>query len=237
VDDLRANLRTLRDRIASVLAQAGRPPESVRLVAVTKTHPPAVVEAAVAAGLRDLGENYVEEALAKMAVVAPQAGVRWHMIGHLQSRKAKSAAAAGFDLIHSVDSIRLGEKLSAAAQVLGRRQAVLLECNVSGEASKAGFAASSPALVDELLPELERLVAMPGLTVRGLMTMAPIVSRAEEARPYFARLRALREVLAARVPGAEWVELSMGMTDDFEAAILEGATLIRIGRAIFGARA
>ncbi len=237
MEDLRANLSAVRARMAQALAQAGRPPESVRLVAVTKTHPPAVVEAAVAAGLIDLGENYVEEAQGKMAAAAPQAALRWHMIGHLQSRKAKAAAAAGFELIHSVDSLRLAEKLSAAAQALGHRQAVLLECNVSGEASKSGFPACSPALVEALLPEAERVAALPGLTVRGLMTMAPIVARADDARPYFARLRAVREILAACVPGAEWIELSMGMTDDFEAAILEGATIIRIGRAIFGARA
>jgi pyridoxal phosphate enzyme (YggS family) len=135
-----------------------------------------------------------------------------------------------------VDSLRLAERLSRAALEAGQRQAVLLECNVSGEASKAGLAAADPARWEALVPEVEAIAALPGLRLRGLMTMAPIVPAPEEARPYFARLRALQDYLARQVPGASWAELSMGMTDDFEAAIAEGATLVRIGRAIFGER-
>jgi pyridoxal phosphate enzyme (YggS family) len=159
------------------------------------------------------------------------------MVGHIQSRKAADAAQAGFALIHSVDSLRLAQRLSRAAQSTGRRLDVLLECNVSGEASKAGFAAVTPQHWAALLPDLEALTALPGLQVRGLMTMAPIVAQPGEARPYFARLRALRDYLTRTLPGAEWDVLSMGMTDDFEAAIQEGATLVRIGRALFGERA
>jgi pyridoxal phosphate enzyme (YggS family) len=222
--------------MARALAAAGRQADSVRLVAVTKTHPPSVVAEAVAAGLLDLGENYIDEAAPKMAAAAPETGVRWHMIGHIQSRKARRVAVAGFALIHSVDSLRLADKLSAAALAGDHRLPVLLGCNVSGEVSKAGFPAATPADVDARVHELEQVAALPGLEVRGLMTIAPVVAHPDEARPYFARLRALREVLTERVPVADWSELSMGMTDDFEAAIAEGATLIRIGRAIFGAR-
>jgi pyridoxal phosphate enzyme (YggS family) len=158
------------------------------------------------------------------------------MVGHIQTRKAAEAALAGFALIHSVDSLRLAQRLSRAAQSAGRRLDVLLECNVSGEASKAGFAAVTQQHWEALLPDLAALTRLPGLQVRGLMTMAPIVAQPGEARPYFARLRALRDYLTGALPGAEWGALSMGMTDDFEAAILEGATLVRIGRAIFGER-
>jgi pyridoxal phosphate enzyme (YggS family) len=233
--DLLGNLTTVRECIAGALRTAGRPAGSVRLVAVTKTQPAAVVAAAIAAGLRDLGENRIEEAVDKMAAI-PKGEARWHMIGHIQSRKAKTVAAANLALVHSVDSLPLAERLSRAAQALGRRQPVLLECNVSGEASKAGFRVETDAALEARLSELEQVTALPGLEVRGLMTMAPIVPHAEAARPYFARLRLLGERLRAAIPGAAWGELSMGMTDDFEVAILEGATLVRIGRAIFGER-
>jgi pyridoxal phosphate enzyme (YggS family) len=159
------------------------------------------------------------------------------MIGHIQSRKAGDVIDGDFALIHSVDSLKLAERLSRLAVQAGRRQAVLLECNVSGEASKGGFPGQTPSEWALLVATFERVVALPGLEVRGLMTMAPIVAEPAEARPYFRRLRALRDFLADRVPAAAWTELSMGMTDDFEAAITEGATLVRVGRAIFGERA
>jgi pyridoxal phosphate enzyme (YggS family) len=189
------------------------------------------------AGQVDIGENRVEEARPKMAALAGGPELRWHMIGHIQSRKAGDVIDGDFALIHSVDSLKLAERLSRLAVQAGRRQAVLLECNVSGEASKGGFPGQTPSEWALLVATFERVVALPGLEVRGLMTMAPIVAEPAEARPYFRRLRALRDFLADRVPAAAWTELSMGMTDDFEAAITEGATLVRVGRAIFGERA
>ncbi len=236
LQDLAANLAAVRQRIDSAARAAGRDPAEVRLVAVTKTHPPEVVRAAVRAGLSDFGENRVEEALPKMRALGDEPGGRWHMIGHIQSRKARDVAGAGFALVHSVDSLKLAERLSRLALEAGAALPALVEVNVSGEASKAGFAAHDPAGWAALLPALEALAHLPGLRVRGLMTMAPLVAQPEAARPFFARLRDLRAFLAARLGPEAWPELSMGMSDDFEAAIAEGATLVRIGRAIFGQR-
>ncbi|MCC6187660.1 MAG: YggS family pyridoxal phosphate-dependent enzyme [Anaerolineales bacterium] len=234
---LAVRLEAVRERMAQAARAAGRDPATVRLVAVTKTHPAAWVAAAAQVGQTTFGENRVEEALPKMAVLAGLGTLHWHMIGHIQSRKARDAARAGFALVHSVDSLKLAERLSHAAVEAGRRQPALLECNISGEATKSGFAAWAPAERDALLPIVERIAALPGLEIRGLMTMAPIVAAPDDARPYFQRLRALRDRLMVLVPGPCWAELSMGMTDDFEAAIAEGATLVRVGRAIFGERA
>ncbi len=236
--DVRAlseNIARVGERITRAARRAGRAPDDVRLEAVTKTHPAEMVEAALAAGLRDFGENRVEEAAPKMGRVRGPA--RWHMIGHVQSRKAGAVVAAGFELVHSVDSLKLARRLDRLAGDAGRIQPILLECNVSGEASKTGFAAHNPAEWATLWPEFEAIALLPRLRVRGLMTMAPIVDDPETARPIFARLRALAEAARRAVPGGDWRDLSMGMTDDFEAAIAEGATLVRIGRAIFGERA
>ncbi|MCS7088161.1 MAG: YggS family pyridoxal phosphate-dependent enzyme [Thermoflexales bacterium] len=236
------SLRLVRERIAEAALRAGRTPESVLLVAVSKTMPPEVVREAFEAGQRDFGENRVEEALPKMRTVGHDEQLRWHMIGHVQSRKARDVAGA-FVLVHSVDSLKLARKLNDHVPE-GRAQEVLLECNVSGEASKYGFALHGwehdAARFEAFAQEVAAILALPRLRVRGLMTMAPIVEAPEQARPFFASLRALRDALRARFPDqpeATFEHLSMGMTDDFEAAIAEGATIVRIGRAIFGARA
>jgi pyridoxal phosphate enzyme (YggS family) len=236
VSTLAQNVAEVQDRIAAAARQAGRDPGAITLVAVSKTHPPEVVAAAAEVGLRLFGENRLEEALPKMQALAGRPGLAWHMVGHIQSRKARDVAHAGFALVHSVDSRKLAQRLARAASEAGQRLEVLLECNVSGEPTKAGFSAADPARWPALLPELEQIAGLAGLRVRGLMTMAPIVDQPQAARPYFARLRGLRDFAAQHVPGAEWATLSMGMTDDFEAAIAEGATLVRIGRAIFGER-
>jgi pyridoxal phosphate enzyme (YggS family) len=227
---------SVQQRMAEAALRAGRQPDEVTLVAVSKTQPPEAVRAAADAGQRDFGENRAEEAAPKMLGLAAQAGLRWHMIGHVQGRKARAVVQAGFALVHSVDSLRLAERLARFAVEAGQCQAVLLECNTSGEASKAGFRADEPDLWATLLPDLRRLVDLRGLEVRGLMTIAPEVSEPGLARPYFARLRLLRDFLIDQLPVKAWPELSMGMTDDFEVAIEAGATLVRVGRAIFGAR-
>ncbi len=236
MDSLSANISNVKERIAAVAQRAGRDPSEILLVAVTKTQPAEVVRAAAGAGLTDFGENRIEEAAPKMAALS-RADVRWHMIGHVQSRKAREVAQAGFALAHSVDSFKLAERLSRCAMDVGHVQPVLLECNVSGETAKSGFAAgASRAQWEALLPEWAKILALPGVRVLGLMTMAPIVRTSEAARPFFQRLRELRDHARARLPQGDWRELSMGMTDDFEAAIPEGATLVRLGRAIFGER-
>ena len=236
---LGANIENVTARIAAAAQRAGRDPSEIQLVAVTKTYPAEVVLAAAEAGLTDFGENRIEEAAPKMRAVA-RPDLRWHMIGHVQSRKAREVALAGFVLVHSVDSLKLAERLSKAAAEAERVQPILLECNVSGEAAKSGFEAfGDSGRWERLLSTFETGLKLPGVRVQGLMTMAPIVEHSEAARPYFARLRELRDFLAAHLPAEPetWQTLSMGMTDDFEAAIVEGATLVRVGRALFGERA
>ncbi len=236
MNHLAGNLARVRERMAAAARQAGRDPAEVTLVAVSKTHPAQTVAAAAEAGLTLFGENRVEEALPKMQALSGRPGITWHMLGHVQGRKARAVAEAGFGLIHSIDSLKLAQRLARAAQEANRVLEVLLECNVSGEASKAGFGAVDARQWERLLPEFEAVAALSGLQVRGLMTMAPIVAAAAAARPDFARLRELRDIKIGRGLAGDWQALSMGMTDDFEAAIAEGATLVRIGRAIFGER-
>ena len=236
------NFHRVQARIASAAQRAGRDPSAVTLVAVSKTHPAEIITAAFELGVRHFGENRVEEAARKIPSVQStiknlKSEIVWHMIGHVQSRKA-AAAAAGFDWIHSVDSLKLAERLSRCAGERRKTLSVLLEFNLAGEASKYGLHLTGDQLADdaELLKSIEAIITLPHLDVAGLMTLAPIVAQAEQARPYFRRLRALRDQLASRFPQRDWRQLSMGMTDDFEVAIEEGATLVRIGRAIFGER-
>jgi hypothetical protein len=235
-------LQRINERIANAAYRANRSPNEIKLIAVSKTFPAEAILEAIEAGQRDFGENRVEEAIAKMKVVMPVTAnlgkeVRFHLIGHLQSRKAKDVAGK-FACIHSVDSFKLANKLNTSSSVA--RQDILLECNVSGEVSKEGFSLagweSNRAIFDAFAREVEQIVALPHLRTRGLMTMAPIVENPEVARPVFAGLRHLRDELHERFPAHDWRELSMGMTDDFEVAIEEGSTMVRIGRAIFGTR-
>ncbi len=234
------NLQRIQDEIASACVRAGRSPADVTLIAVSKTHPAARVLEAAALGLQHFGENRVEESESKIPAVdqAAAAPLTWHMIGHVQSRKAKDVAAL-FDLVHSVDSLKLAQKFSALMQAESRKLDVLLEVNVSGEESKFGLDAArwhrDAAAREALWDEIGQIVALPGLNVRGLMTIAPIVSQPEDARPVFAGLAALRAALAESLT-TPLPDLSMGMTDDFQIAIEEGSTMVRIGRAIFGER-
>jgi pyridoxal phosphate enzyme (YggS family) len=247
--DLPANLSRVQDRVQAAALRAGRSPAEVTLIAVTKTHPLDAVQAAYQAGVRHFGENRVEEGRLKipgfgewLAAGSPAAHrPTWHMIGHLQSRKAADALAY-FDTIHSVDSLKLAERLNRLAEgdVARPPLPILLECNLSGEASKYGFALSywredSQARA-AFFETVGCIACLPRLRLQGLMTMAPLVLDPEQARPTFVALRLLRDALVAQFPAVEWMHLSMGMTDDFEVAVEEGATLLRIGRAIFGPR-
>ena len=233
-----ANLEQLRARIAQACQRAGRSTEAVTLVAVTKTRTAEEIVAAYRCGARDFGENRVEEAEVKVPeLVGTFASdpASWHMIGHVQSRKARRAVEIA-DIIHSVDSLRLAQRLDRLSGEMGKRMPVLLEVNVSGEASKSGFGASDDPSREAFVAQVPQLGDLRNLDVRGLMTMAPIVPDPEDARPVFRRLRELRDALRDRMPFSRWDALSMGMTDDFEVAIEEGATILRVGRAIFGPR-
>jgi pyridoxal phosphate enzyme (YggS family) len=242
MSDIKSNLAHVREQIAASAQRAGRDPEEVKLVAVTKTFPTEVVLAAYEAGVRHFGENRVEEGIRKITAIEPYlSGERptWHMIGHVQSRKA-SRVAEYYDTVHSVDRLKIARRLSRYADQGERTIPVLLECNVSGEASKYGFAVENWEQDDSqqsaFLAAVEEILALPALAVRGLMTMPPYVDDPEEVRPMFVRLHRLRDALRERFPAVDWHHLSMGMTNDFEVAVEEGATMVRIGRGIFGAR-
>jgi len=236
--NIAANLEHIEARIVAACARAGRARSEVTLVAVSKTRPATEIIAAYRCGVRHFGENRVEEMEEKTPPLRAEFTADpaiWHLIGHVQSRKAKRAAELA-DIVHSVDSLHLAERMNRCAAERGVRLPVLLECNVSGEEAKYGFAAWDDSAWAEAWAQIQQLERLDHLEVRGLMTMAPIVAQPEEARPVFRRLRHLRDILRQAAPFSAWAELSMGMTDDFEVAIEEGATLVRIGRAIFGPR-
>ena len=227
------NVSSIQQRIAAAAHRAGRSPDEILLMAVTKTQPPERIREAYDAGLRLFGENRVQEFAAKVAALRDLQAADWHMIGHLQTNKAAKTAEL-FRAVDSVDSLKLAEKLNAAARAFGKKLYVLIEINVGGEAAKSGVAPDSPAL-DELLIAAPRFE---GLIFRGLMTVPPFTDEPEDARPYFRKLRELRDAIAARrLPSVAMDELSMGMSHDFEVAIEEGSTCVRVGTAIFGERA
>ena len=251
IGQIAKNLRAVRERIAEACLRVARDPREVTLVAVTKTFPLCYIQEAWEAGQRDFGENRPEEGAPKIEAMtrwlAEQEGggatgccrPTWHMIGHVQRRKA-GLVVAHFDLVHSVDRLKLAQKLSRLALEADRQLPVLIECNVSGEVTKYGYQLAGwqerPELLQSFVEEMAGLVALSGLEVMGLMTVAPWLDDPEMVRPVFASLRALRDALQERLPGASWQHLSMGMSDDFEVAVEEGATMVRLGRAIFGPR-
>ncbi|MGA9510026.1 MAG: YggS family pyridoxal phosphate-dependent enzyme [Candidatus Sulfotelmatobacter sp.] len=227
------NVASVRERIDKAARLTGRPSEEIALMAVTKTQPPEKIREAYDAGLRLFGENRVQEFSAKAAALADLHDAAWHMIGHLQTNKAARTVEL-FHAVDSVDSLKLAEKLDASGRKLGKKLDVLLEINVGGEAAKSGIASDSPELED-LLVAAPRFQA---LTFRGLMTIPPFTDDPQSARPYFRKLRELRDKIAARqLPAIDMAQLSMGMSHDFEVAIEEGSTRVRVGTAIFGERA
>lgn len=250
-DTIEQRIQHVHERIAAAAYRAGRNPDDIALIAVTKTHPPERVAQAIEAGIYDVGENRVQEAQQKFAALALEhSRVRWHLIGHLQRNKAKNALRL-FDMVHSLDSVRLAEVLNRhiadgvrddeARGLNGGPLPVLIQVNMSGEASKEGFDLPGGLENADLLPrffeDVASMLKLPHIAIQGLMTLAPFVSDPETVRPVFQRLRLLRDALAQRFPEASWEHLSMGMTNDFEVAIEEGATFVRIGRAIMGERA
>jgi pyridoxal phosphate enzyme (YggS family) len=225
--DLEQSLNSIQCRIRAACERASRPPESVTLLAVTKTHPPEIVAQAARLGLRLFGENKVQEARTKIPQC--QGALRWHMIGHLQTNKCRDAVAL-FEMIQSVDSLSLAEELNKRAEQASKTLPILLEVNAVGEASKFGYRP------DKLLAELAQIAAFPRLEVHGLMTVPPWAPNPERVRPVFQKMRELKQG-CEEVIGAPLSHLSMGMSGDFEVAIEEGATIVRIGTALFGERA
>jgi len=223
------------ERISKAAHEVGRDPDSIRVVVVTKTKPVEIARAAIEAGAVILGENYPEEGVMKIQSLIAQSGVEWHMIGHVQSRKARMVAE-NFDLLHSLDSLKLARKLDRNAAEAGLELPVLLEVNVGGEASKFGWVLRDQAEWSEIYSPVEAILDLPNIRINGLMTMPPWEIDPEDARTYFQKLNQLRDHLANRYPRADWDELSMGTSSDYEVAVQEGSTLVRIGTAIVGPR-
>ena len=235
VSSIRENYRHALDQIANAARISHRDPKEIRLVVVTKSQPLEVVQAALEAGVRVFGENYPEEAVRKIQSLAAQSGVEWHMIGHVQSRKAR-LVADHFALLHSLDSMKLARRLDRFAAEANRVLPVLLEFNVGGEESKAGWDATEASQWEALFPDVAAVLELPNLRVQGLMTMPPLENDQEDSRRFFQRLRQLQDRLSSQFPQADWRELSMGTSADYPVAVEEGATLVRVGTAIVGAR-
>lgn len=231
---IRRNYERVRERIEQAAARSGRTPDDIRIVVVSKAQPVEVILSAIQAGIREFGENYPEEAAQKIEIVSDPE-ICWHMIGHLQSRKTK-IVAEHFQWFHALDSQKLAEKLNRELAARNRKMPVLLEFNVGGEESKAGWLAADDSGWPRLAEEIAPILQLPCLDIRGVMTMPPLELEAEKARRYFEKLRKLRDFLAERLAFPQLQELSMGTSLDFEAAVEEGATMVRIGQAILGPR-
>ncbi len=228
MSDVFENIREVKEKISAAALRAGRNPSDIMLMGVTKTVDDERIMEAIRAGIDIIGENYVQEARRKIDKM--DRPLPWHLIGHLQTNKAKYAVKL-FDMVHSVDRTSLARELNRRAGIAGTMLHILIEVNVSGEESKSGVAA------DQAAGLVRETAELPNLKIMGLMTMAPWFDNQEEARPYFRRLRELRDALVnANIPGIEMKELSMGMSGDYEVAVEEGATIVRIGTRIFGAR-
>lgn len=231
---IRENLLVVNEKIAAAATRSGRNFEDIQLIAVTKGQPIEVIQAAISTGIRNFGENYPEESLPKIMECREQ-GVKWHMIGHLQSRKAR-LVCEHFDWMHSLDSLRLAEKMERQLAQNGRSLPVLLQFNVGGEESKSGWLANDENSWPALVAEIGQILQFPHLKIKGLMTMPPLTVSPLEARAYFHKLVNLRDYLSRQFPEAVWQELSMGTSSDFESAVEEGATFVRIGTGILGPR-
>jgi hypothetical protein len=228
---IEANLRSVHERIAEAALRSGRPPEAVRLVAITKSHPEQAVRAAYGCGQRDFGENRVEEAQPKQAALDDLSGIRWHMVGKIQSRKARDVAGH-FAYVHSVDRMKIARRLNQYQAGVGESLHVLLEINTSGEDTKAGWYLPEDLGWAEFMADFQQILSLPHLHVGGLMTMAALGASDQAVLGMFARLREIRDQLELQL-NCELPELSMGMSDDFEIAVEQGATMVRVGRAIF----
>lgn len=227
--DIESRLKHVKDQISEAAVACGRDPETVKLVAVSKTVPTDRILAAIKAGVTDLGENYIQEAREKIEALREE-NVSWHFIGHLQSNKAKYAVRL-FDLIHSIDSLKLAKELNKRASALGKVQKILVQVNISGEATKSGIE------TEQAVRLVRHIAPLENISIQGLMTMPPFFNAPEKVRPYFKALKNLQDLIRDEaIANVHMTELSMGMSGDFAAAIEEGATLVRVGTAIFGGR-
>ena len=229
------NYQRVMERIIKVSLAAGRDPGNISLIVVTKTHPVEVIKELTLLGVHHIGESYVNEGIPKIMAFSDQLEIVWHMVGHVQSRKAR-LVCEHFDYVHSLDNLKLARLLNRSAEENGRVLPGLLECNVSGEQSKYGWPIWSEMDWEKLIPVVEEVISLPYLDIKGLMTIAPYLLNPEDIRPFFKRLREFRDFLSRRFPKVKLDDLSMGMSGDFEVAIQEGATWIRIGQAILGPR-
>ena len=232
--EIQKNLEQVYERITSAAFRVGRKPDEVKLVVVSKGQPVEAIQAAIAAGVKIFGENYPEEALEKIQAVT-SVDVTWHMIGHLQSRKAK-LVCSHFDWMQSLDSLHLAEKMERLLAEHNRMLPVLLEFNVGGEETKSGWLAGESSKWRSFLPDIRQILELSHLQVHGLMTMPPLTVNREEARIHFKKMVELQKYLRKQFPQANWDELSMGTSSDYEAAVEEGATFVRIGTSILGPR-
>lgn len=232
---IKDNLRRVETRIAHAAEKAGRSRQDVQLIAVTKLMPLEVVQAGIEAGLREFGENYPEQAAEKIAALETDIDLTWHMIGHIQSRKTNTVCEY-FDWVHSVDRIKIAKYLDRYCQENDRVMPILIEVNLSGEESKFGWKAWDENRWPELVPHFEKIAQLLNLEIRGLMSMPPIFDDPELTRPYYQRLRRLQGFLSEQLAEVSWDELSIGTSFDYEVAVEEGATMVRLGTTLFGPR-
>lgn len=235
IAQIKNNVQAVKDRIRIAAEKVQRDPGDVKLVAVTKLMSLETIEAGVKAGLRCFGENYPEQAAEKISALKVDETIEWHMIGHVQSRKSETVCHY-FDMVHSVDRIKIARYLDRFSRERSHPMPVLLEVNLSGEESKYGWGTSEESCWANLIPEFQEIAALPNIDVRGLMSMPPLFDDPERTRPIYQRLKRLQQFLREAVPSASWRELSIGTSFDFEVAVEEGATMVRIGTEIFGER-
>jgi len=234
-NNIRTNYNQVVERINISARNAGRKPEAIRLVVVTKTQPVEVIQYAIDAGAINFGENYVEEAIPKIQALTRNQLIIWHMIGHVQSRKAQHVCE-NFQFLHSLDSVNLAERLSRFALTLDKSLSVWMEFNVSGEASKSGWDIKNKDNWENILPDIAKILSLPKLNVLGVMTVPPYSQDPEASRPHYQLLREFQEYVIGQFQLTSFNELSMGMSSDYEVAIQEGSTCVRIGQAILGPR-
>jgi len=235
ISQIAKNLRSVRSKISKAAESVGRSPDEIKLIAVSKQHPIEMIQAGIGAGLRCFGENYPEQAAEKIKKIHTSVDIEWHMIGHIQSRKT-SIVCEYFDMVHSVDRLKIARYLDRYAKEQNRIIPVLIEVNLSGEESKYGFPAFDENSWTQLTRQLEQIGQYSNIIVQGLMTMPPLYDDPEDSRPVYKKLKRLQRVLQEKLPQIYWNELSIGTSFDFEIAIQEGATMVRIGTEIFGER-
>lgn len=235
VSEFKKRIEEVNDRVSKAAIRSGRNPGCVKLIVVTKSQTIDVVKAAIQAGAVLLGENYAEEGLRKINELKIDSGVEWHMIGHVQSRKAE-LVAKNYDYLHSLDGLRLANRLDRSLNDSDKKLPVLLEFNIGDEESKYGWQAADEKKWRTFLPEITQILELQHLKVEGLMTMPPFLRNPELSRPFFKKIHRLQQFLLDQLPGSSWKELSMGTSSDFEIAVEHGATFIRVGQAILGKR-